>query len=371
MALRKASEEPKASPLSLSDFWAAVQNGGDVQISVANILSFLRTVLVTSDIAELPGKLQAIADKAAADTAAVSADLDQEIAALGTAAKLNAGTGAGKVPVLDGNAKLDVAIIPAVAITDTFAVASDAEMLALAAERGDIAIRSDLNKCFVLKSEPAATLGNWKELLTPTDAVLSVVGLKGAITAAALKTALAMAISDVAGLQAALDALSAGKFDKIGGQLTGDIHIFKTNPRLAFDWPAGFSTYWRLEADGYIYYRSALDDSIIFWIGPGGDFGSKQFGTDPSNGSLNQRIEDRAQAWTNQKTARLVMAGDRSAQALQTTYGNGVIGEPFPGAVVTGLAGDAAWQLLVNARWRYLQLNNTSGAWYTVAYAAS
>ncbi len=52
-------------------------------------------------------------------------------------------------------------------------------------------------------------LANWKELLTPTDAVLSVAGLVGAITASGLKAALAIAISDVAGLQGALDALSA------------------------------------------------------------------------------------------------------------------------------------------------------------------
>lgn len=39
-----------------------------------------------------------------------------------------------------------------------------------------------------------------------TDQVVSVAGLKGIITAAALKTALAIAIADVAGLQAALDA---------------------------------------------------------------------------------------------------------------------------------------------------------------------
>lgn len=769
MANRKASEEPQATALGSADFWAAVQSGRDVQISVGQILAYLRTVLVAADITDLSGKLQAIADTAAGDTAAAKAAIEAE---LGTAAKLAAGTGAGQVPVLDANSKLDTSIIPAVAITDTFPVASEAEMLALTAERGDIAIRSDLNKCFVLKVEPAATLANWKELLTPTDAVLSVAGLKGAITAAALKTALAIAISDVSGLQAALDSVRAdfaaadtairsdmataidakfdkaggsisgatdfgtrptvngkavwdagnfdptskaglggaaftgaisapsvssasgafdaltvagkaawhagnfdpstkaslnasvsfsaltvsgatsvadltasgtgtfaalkvgtsavwhagnfdpstkanlaspaftgevtapkvtvagagsfgslsvqnrpswgsltpwdsgnfdpstkatlggdagfaslavggkavwhagnfdpstkatlggaasfaslsvsarpswagltpwdtgnfdpngkaslgagvnfaniqfsgrqtylytdantenlvvrtgaanayrysvfgadgsftspgqvtgntlrvtgagsqvvlddrnggtsavlyqssnvfavfmgadrfkigidgsvwssqigdfatalrsagpdisGKFDKSGGQITGDLRISKTFPAVYFDWPAGFSTYWQLQDSGYLYYKSSIDQSLIFWIGPGGDFGSKQFGTDPSNGSLNQRIEDRAKAWTNQKTARLVLAGDKSAADLIAATGgqNGVMVEPFPGAVVTGLAGSNAWNLLQNARWRYMQLNDTNGAWYTVSYAAS
>ena len=73
-------------------------------------------------------------------------------------------------------------VIPAVAITDTYVVATEDAMLALNAQKGDIAIRSDLNKSFVLQTTPASTLANWKELLTPTDAVLSVNGKKGAVT---------------------------------------------------------------------------------------------------------------------------------------------------------------------------------------------
>lgn len=100
---------------------------------------------------------------------------------LGTAASKNTGTGAGNVPVLDSNGKLDTNILPAVAITDTFVVNSQASMLALVAEKGDIAIRTDLNKSFVLQAEPASTLTNWKELLTPPSAVLSVNGKTGAV----------------------------------------------------------------------------------------------------------------------------------------------------------------------------------------------
>lgn len=67
--------------------------------------------------------------------------------------------------------KIPVAQIPAVAITDTFPVASQAAMLALTAERGDVAVRSDLSKSFILQAEPPSTLANWKELLTPTVVV--------------------------------------------------------------------------------------------------------------------------------------------------------------------------------------------------------
>ena len=66
---------------------------------------------------------------------------------LGSAAYLSTGTSSGNVPVLDSNGKLSESILPALAITDTFEAASQAAMLALSsAKKGDICIRSDLNK---------------------------------------------------------------------------------------------------------------------------------------------------------------------------------------------------------------------------------
>lgn len=79
---------------------------------------------------------------------------------LGTAASKNTGTSSGNVPILDSNGKLADSVIPAVAITDTYVVATEAAMLALNAQKGDIAIRSDLNKSFVLQATPASTLAN-------------------------------------------------------------------------------------------------------------------------------------------------------------------------------------------------------------------
>lgn len=119
------------------------------------------------------------------------------LGALGTAASRNIGTGAGNVPELDGGGKLAAAVLPAIAVSDTFVVGSQTAMLALTAERGDIAIRSDLNKSFVLATDSPSTLADWKELLTPTDLVLSVAGLTGAISASALKTALSLTAADI------------------------------------------------------------------------------------------------------------------------------------------------------------------------------
>lgn len=83
---------------------------------------------------------------------------------------------------LDAAGKIPSNQLPALAITDTFPVANQTAMLALTAQVGDIAIRSDLNKSFVLRVEPATALANWSELLTPTDAVLSVNDKTGAVT---------------------------------------------------------------------------------------------------------------------------------------------------------------------------------------------
>jgi hypothetical protein len=87
------------------------------------------------------------------------------------------------VATLDAGSKIPQAQLPAIAITDTFVVASQAAMLALTtAEKGDVAVRTDLNKSFILTADPYSTLGNWQELLTPTDSVLSVNGNTGAVT---------------------------------------------------------------------------------------------------------------------------------------------------------------------------------------------
>lgn len=105
-----------------------------------------------------------------------------KISDAGTAAAKDFGTAEGNVPVLGAGGKLSEAVIPAIAITDTFVVDSQAAMLALEAQQGDVAVRTDVNKTFILKVAPATTLVNWVELETPTDAVTSVNGLTGAVT---------------------------------------------------------------------------------------------------------------------------------------------------------------------------------------------
>lgn len=85
---------------------------------------------------------------------------------------------------LGADSKIPNAYLPALAITDTFVVNSQAAMLALGssgAETGDVAVRSDVNETYILQGTNPAVLSNWVKLLTPTDSVLSVNGMTGAV----------------------------------------------------------------------------------------------------------------------------------------------------------------------------------------------
>lgn len=86
------------------------------------------------------------------------------------------------VAELDSNGKIPSSQLPTLAISDTFVVNSEGDMLSLVAERGDVAIRTDLSKSFILAGSSAAVLADWKELLTPGDAVVSVNGQTGSVS---------------------------------------------------------------------------------------------------------------------------------------------------------------------------------------------
>ena len=74
----------------------------------------------------------------------------------------------GGVATLDAGGKIPAAQLPALAITSTFPVASQAAMLALTAQVGDVAIRADGAGSFILAAEPASTLANWLALAPPS-----------------------------------------------------------------------------------------------------------------------------------------------------------------------------------------------------------
>jgi hypothetical protein len=61
--------------------------------------------------------------------------------------------------------KIPAEYIPAIAISETFVVNSLEAMLDLPAEIGDVVVRADLNKTFILAEATAGTFSNWVELL--------------------------------------------------------------------------------------------------------------------------------------------------------------------------------------------------------------
>lgn len=90
---------------------------------------------------------------------------------------------AGGVAGLDDDGKVPQAQLPSIAITDIYVVASEVAMLALDAQIGDVAIRTDESKSYILADTDPTVLANWKELLTPPDTVQSVFGRTGTVTA--------------------------------------------------------------------------------------------------------------------------------------------------------------------------------------------
>lgn len=83
---------------------------------------------------------------------------------------------------LAADGKLIATQLPSIAIKNTFLTASQTAMLALIAETGDMAIRTDANKSYVLKGTNPTLISDWQELLTPPDSVTTVFGRNGAVS---------------------------------------------------------------------------------------------------------------------------------------------------------------------------------------------
>ncbi len=142
-----------------------------------------------------------------------------------TAAEKGAANG---VATLDANSRIPINQLPALAITDTYVVADEAAMLALTAERGDTAIRTDVSKSFILQTEPASTLANWKELLTPTSPVQSVAGKTGAVTLVAADVGLGSVnnTADAAKVVASAAKLTTARTIALSGGAVGTATAF-------------------------------------------------------------------------------------------------------------------------------------------------
>ena len=138
-------------------------------------------------LAAMPGLIAGVYSKVTVDgkgrvMAATQVGIS-DVQGAGTAAGKDVGTNPGNVVIVQSDGKIDGALIPSLALTDVFTAESQAEMLALSeAEIGDICVRSDISKTFILKQPPASELSNWVWMKTPDSAVLSVCGKTGVVT---------------------------------------------------------------------------------------------------------------------------------------------------------------------------------------------
>lgn len=96
---------------------------------------------------------------------------------------------------LDQNGKLIAAVLPEISISRVFVVASQAAQLALTADEGDLAIRSDLARSYVHNGGSTGTMADWLELARTSDHVYSVAGKVGAVE---------LDTNDIGGLSTAL-----------------------------------------------------------------------------------------------------------------------------------------------------------------------
>jgi hypothetical protein len=90
---------------------------------------------------------------------------------------------------LDSAGKIAAAQVPSIAIRDTYVAISQVAMLALPVQKGDIVVRSDLSKTFVLQGNDPTVLTDWVELastqsVTAADAAASTTNFTGTLSAA-------------------------------------------------------------------------------------------------------------------------------------------------------------------------------------------
>jgi len=186
----------------LESITLAVKAGAEAATGTAAKPSIDTTELCLCDILITNGKTQIVnADidttrRVVADTMSDKQDLSEKGQASGYAS-------------LDSGGKVPSSELPALSLTNIYTVSDEASQLALGAVEGDVAVRTDLNKSYVHNGGSAATMADWTELLTPTDAVLSVAGKTGAVT---------LVQGDISGL---VSALAAKQETSEKGQVNG------------------------------------------------------------------------------------------------------------------------------------------------------
>lgn len=155
--------------------------------------------------------------------------------------------------------------VTAVALTTVQSAVDETAHLALTAQEGDIVVRSDENKSYVHNGGNAATMADYTLLATPTDAVLSVDGNTGAVTAAQLKTSYESNADTNAFLDAEKTKLTGIEANATADQTAGEIEAIVSHDNLV-DFVANEHIDWSLtnaanvHADNYTNTTYSVGD---------------------------------------------------------------------------------------------------------------
>ena len=157
--------------VSAGEWWFST-NGTTVQkITVSGVGDMLKSVYDSND----DGKVNA---SVSADSVAWSGVTGKPT--FGTASGLNTGTTNGTIPVIGAGDKLPTSLFPSITLTDLFTVANQAAQLALTAEEGDVAIRTDEGKTYIHNGGSAGTMADWS-VMPAIGVIQSVNGQTGVV----------------------------------------------------------------------------------------------------------------------------------------------------------------------------------------------
>ena len=128
------------------------------------------------------GRVTAVTNVAAADLPDITLS---KVTDAGTAAKLNTGTAAGNVVVVESDGKINTSLLPTIRVVDVKEFTTVAQMLAWSeADEGDIAVVNLATgvEVYILKGDTPSEIDSWIRLNIPTGAVITVNGQSGVVT---------------------------------------------------------------------------------------------------------------------------------------------------------------------------------------------
>lgn len=179
----------------------SISNGngrdGDTTLRLQEVLDTLDGQALVKTTIDQYGRVVATAEASTDDLAEGSANLYFTAARVDARIAAQKGSANGLAP-LDAASKIPTQYLPALAITSTFVVGNEAAQLALVAQEGDVAVRTDQSRTYIQNGGTSGTMADWTLLQTPPDLVQSVNGQTGTVS---LDAADVDATRSVVGLQ--------------------------------------------------------------------------------------------------------------------------------------------------------------------------